>query len=221
MWSRYFQICTAWPSPAPHANSHHGHLTLGVWVLEPAWRSGSSAGVLLGLSMLLCISVQGLPYSSAAYCRCLFAFLVGKEVLVSDGNLASVLVPVTLWSTISFLKIAKSENGNTTKKKELKYLVITCMEVSIVGIMLLGKILAYLGGHLYFWRLFCFVWCVTCVSAKEPDGAHTQLSCSLDWCSVMSRAAAFCPERLFCCICGGLQSLWVGEQECTWLSCAF
>jgi len=85
-----------------------------------------------------------------AYCRCLFAFLVGKEVLVSDGNLASVLVPVTLWSTISFLKIAKSENGNTTKKKELKYLVITCMEVSIVGIMLLGKILAYLGGHLYF-----------------------------------------------------------------------
>lgn len=55
-----------------------------------------------------------------AYCRCLFAFLVGKEVLVSDGNLASVLVPVTLWSTISFLKIAKSENGNTTKKKRVK-----------------------------------------------------------------------------------------------------
>lgn len=71
---------------------------------------------------------------------------------MSDGNLASVLVPVTLWSTVSFLKIAKSENGNTTTKKKVKkkYLVITCMEVSIVGIMLLGKILAYLGGHLYF-----------------------------------------------------------------------
>lgn len=40
--------------------------------------------------------------------------------------------------------------GTQQKKKELKYLVITCMEVSIVGIMLLGKILAYLGGQLYF-----------------------------------------------------------------------
>lgn len=27
MWDRYLQICTVWPSPAPHKNSHHGRLT--------------------------------------------------------------------------------------------------------------------------------------------------------------------------------------------------